>query len=97
MLASYEYLMDNMGNIETLTQEDGFEWAYGYDGRYRLTSATLSDGTRTRWAEAYAYDDGDNLTQRTRPWSDTFNDGTLDGWSVQSGFLEIADSECVRI
>ncbi|MCL4218082.1 MAG: hypothetical protein KJ052_13925 [Candidatus Hydrogenedentes bacterium] len=59
-----------------------------------IPSTTGCDGTRTRWAETYAYDDGDNLTQRTLSRSDTFNEGTLGSfsgsgtWSAANGMLE---------
>lgn len=83
VLSSYAYTMDDVGNILTQEEADGFTWTYGYDGRYRLTSAVLADGTRTRWRESYVYDDGDNMLTKTQPSSDTLNDGTYNGWTVQ--------------
>ncbi len=58
------------------THEDGSFWDYGYDGRYRLTSAVRSNANETMEANyAYTYDDGDNLLSdcnevksRARQW-----------------------------
>lgn len=50
-----------------------------------MTEAVLHDDTKTRWKETYIYDTGDNMSTKCQPWFDTFNDGTLDGWTVDSG------------
>ncbi len=62
VLDGFTYAQDGVGNITQTTHEDGAFWEYGYDGRYRLTSAVRSNANETiEAAYAYTYDDGDNL------------------------------------
>ena len=58
---SFDYTYDKVGNITSVTHEDGSTWDYLYDGRYRLTSAVRSGG----YSETYTYDAGDNMTSKT--------------------------------
>ena len=63
-----------------------------YDGRYRLTKATRSNAASPndtiKAVYEYTYDDGDNMTTKTVPWEDTFDDGLIDdGWSKWGTWL----------
>jgi YD repeat-containing protein len=85
-----ERLVDchDVGNISTMTQDDGTVWDYDYDGRYRLTSAARDNAGESPTISAtytYAYDDGDNLLSKTEPFLEDFEDGDMTGWT-QSGY-----------
>jgi len=81
--------------ITTLTQADGSDWAYQYDGRDRLTKAERdNDGDTITATYEYTYDDGDNLITKVEPFFDDFNDTDYAGWSsssswsVSNGYME---------
>ncbi len=93
VLDGFTYALDDVGNITQTTHEDGSFWEYGYDGRYRLTSAVRSNANETIEATyAYTYDDGDNLLTKVEPFEDDFNDGNYTGWSVWSGTWSAANN-----
>ncbi len=88
VLESFAYLLDDVGNINKTTHADGAYWDYVYDGRYRLTDATRYNKTTSPTIEAgyaYTYDEYDNMSTKTAPFEDDFNDGNLTGWSGTSG------------
>ena len=58
-LDSFAYALDVGGLITRTTQVDGSYWDYGYDDRYRLTTANRFEaGGNVKAAYAYTYDDG---------------------------------------
>jgi YD repeat-containing protein len=61
---SFTYALDDVGNISTMTQDDGTVWDYDYDGRYRLITATRDNAAESPTISAtytYPYDDRDTL------------------------------------
>jgi hypothetical protein len=46
-LESYGYTMDKAGLIGRIDQVDSSYWTYGYDARYRLTSAVRHNAADT--------------------------------------------------
>ena len=93
VLESFAYLLDDVGNINKTTHADGAYWDYVYDGRYRLTDATRYNKTTSPTIEAgyaYTYDEYDNMSTKTAPFEDDFNDGDYTGWSV-TGSWSAAD------
>jgi hypothetical protein len=80
--------LDDQGNITRTDQADGSYWTYGYDGRYRLTTADRyeASGSSIRAQYAYSYDAADNLTAKTEPFLDDFEDGNATGWTLGTGW-----------
>jgi RHS repeat-associated protein len=83
---SYAYTLDDGGLIDKITHADGSYWDYLYDTRYRLTKASRHNKvSSTIKAEyTYAYDNADNMTSKTAPFEDDFNDGVVagNGWTA---------------
>jgi YD repeat-containing protein len=69
---SFEYTYNEVYDIDSIKHEDGSRWSYTYDDRYRLSTATRSNGaalTSTIHAEyEYTYDDADNLVKKVTPF-----------------------------
>jgi len=81
---SFAYVLDDVGNVDSVEQVDGSVWDYWYDGRYRLTKATRDNKTTSPTITAtyeYTYDDGDNLLTKVHPFEDAFDDGDHTGWT----------------
>ena len=92
---SYDWILDDVGNITEMRHLDGSWWDYVYDDRYRLTSAVRNNravAPTTVATYSYGYDGSDNLESKTTPFEDDFTDGDLDGW-VQSGSTWGVDAE----
>jgi len=78
----------------SVSQENGAAWDYGYDGRYRLTSAVWGNDETSptiTTAFTYAYDGADNMVTKVSPFFDDFNDGNYTGWSVWGGSWSAAN------
>ncbi len=77
VLNSFAYVLDDVGNVESVTQVDGSIWDYAYDGRYRLTSAVRDNANTSPTITAtyaYTYDDGDHSGHKgTNPNSVEFS------------------------
>jgi RHS repeat-associated protein len=97
-----DYALDAGGNITGVSEYQGTDplttplttWAYGYDGRGRLTNAVRSDGDQSISATyTYAYDAGDNMLSKSEPFLDDFEDlncndwGAGGGWSASGGVM----------
>lgn len=91
VLESFDYDVDDTVNITKVMHADGSYWDYGYDGRYRLTSASRKSASGNIAANfAYVYDNADNLLTKVEPFAENFDDGNYSGWST-SGTLSAAD------
>jgi len=63
MLASYEYVLDAVGNRLSMTEADGRTTDWSYDGDYRLISETQSEASGAVVREStYTYDPAGNRT-----------------------------------
>ena len=99
---SFTYALDDNGNIDKTTHEDGSLWDYLYDGRYRLTKATRSNAASPndtiKAVYTYAYNDDDNLITKVTAFEENFNDGNGTGWTTTgtwtfSGFEARTDTD----
>ncbi|MBI2433853.1 MAG: tetratricopeptide repeat protein [Candidatus Hydrogenedentes bacterium] len=82
---SFDYTLDDNGNITRIDENDGGCWIYDYDARHRLTGAVYTTDWGHESVYAYTYDDGDNMTQKVEPFAEDFNDGNYTGWNVAGG------------
>ena len=84
-LNRWTYCLDPVGNITRTDQFDGSRWNYGYDQRYRLTSAVRNNTQSSPTIVAnytYTYDPADNLLTKVEPFNDDFNDDDYAGWTT---------------
>ena len=85
---SFEYTYNDVYDINKIVHEDGSQWDYTYDDKYRLSTATRSNAPSpndTIQADFdYDYDDADNLITKVTPFKDDFGDDVVgdDGWTT---------------